>query len=189
MIEFTGPLYNLLQHFTNHYLRLDILDLWPHYTNPLLCNYSYFQMNCQLKVKVTLRLTVGQSVSQSVSLGVEAHLGLMTRFLLLFRSYGLVFVKRPLWREDGCLLYMLLALASTVFLGSEPLGLATIFYCLRFETNFSSPPTTRRITVEVFDPAPTRAELSVIFAFSLYRLGSDLTKNTSLLHIRWSVFT
>jgi hypothetical protein len=42
MIEFIGPLYNLLQHFTNHYLRLDTLDFWPHYTNPLL------QLNCQL---------------------------------------------------------------------------------------------------------------------------------------------
>jgi hypothetical protein len=41
-----------------------------------------------LKVKVTLRLTV----SQSVSLGVEPHLGLMTRYLLLFDSYGLVFI-------------------------------------------------------------------------------------------------
>jgi hypothetical protein len=51
--------------------------------------------NCdsQLKVKVTLRLTVSQSVSQSVSrLNVEPHLGLMTRYLLLFDSYGLVFV-------------------------------------------------------------------------------------------------
>jgi hypothetical protein len=40
-----------------------------------------------VKVKVTLRLTV----SQSVSLGVEPHLGLMTRYLVLFNSYGLVF--------------------------------------------------------------------------------------------------
>jgi hypothetical protein len=35
--------------------------------------------------------TDGQSVSQSVSLGVEPHVGLMTRYLLLFDSYGLVF--------------------------------------------------------------------------------------------------
>jgi hypothetical protein len=44
------------------------------------------QLNCQFKVKVTLQLTV----SQSVTLGVEPHLGLMTRYLLLFDSYGLV---------------------------------------------------------------------------------------------------
>jgi hypothetical protein len=34
------------------------------------------------------------SVSQSVSLGVEPHLGPMTRYLLLFDSYSLVFVGR-----------------------------------------------------------------------------------------------
>jgi hypothetical protein len=74
----------------------------------------------QVKDKVTLRLTV----SQSVSLGVEPHLGLMTRYLLLFDSYVLVFVGRPLTRTRICLLYsyMLLALTSVVFLGSESLG-------------------------------------------------------------------
>jgi hypothetical protein len=56
-----------------------------------------------------------------------------------------------------CLLYMLLVLASAVFLGSSPLDLATIFYCPSFETSLLSPPTTRRVTVEVFDPASTRA--------------------------------
>jgi hypothetical protein len=30
-------------------------------------------------------------VSQSASLGVETHLGLMTRYLLFFDSYGLLF--------------------------------------------------------------------------------------------------
>jgi hypothetical protein len=78
------------------------------------------ELSCQLtwfKVKVTLRLTV----SQSVSLGVEPHLGLMTRYLLLFDSYGLAFCGVPsLTRGRICLLYMLLA--SKVFLGSESLG-------------------------------------------------------------------
>jgi hypothetical protein len=46
----------------------------------------------KVKVKVTLRLTV----SQSVSLRVKPHLGPMTRYLLLFDSYVLVFVGRPL---------------------------------------------------------------------------------------------
>jgi hypothetical protein len=35
MIEFIGPLYNLL-HFTNNYFRMDTLDYWPHYNNPVL---------------------------------------------------------------------------------------------------------------------------------------------------------
>jgi hypothetical protein len=43
---------------------------------------------CSSKDKVTLRLTV----SQSASLGVEPHLGLMTRYLLPFDSYGVAFL-------------------------------------------------------------------------------------------------
>jgi hypothetical protein len=53
-----------------------------------------------VKVKVTLRLTV----SQPVSLGVKPYLGLMTRYLLLFDSYGLAFMVHLLWREDGSVL-------------------------------------------------------------------------------------
>jgi hypothetical protein len=83
--------------------------------------YSHFEI-CPLaalfKVKVTLRLTV----SQSVSLGFDPHMGLMTRYLLLFDSYCLVFCGAPsLTIGRVCLLYMLLALISAVFLGSEPL--------------------------------------------------------------------
>jgi hypothetical protein len=60
---------------------------------------------------------------QSVSLGVEPHLGLMARYLLLFDSYGLCFCGAPsLTRGRVCLLYILLALlARAVFLGSESL--------------------------------------------------------------------
>jgi hypothetical protein len=56
---------------------------------------------------------------QSVSLAVEPHLGLMTRYLLLFDSFcGVPYLTRG----RVCHLYMLLALASAVFLGSESLG-------------------------------------------------------------------
>jgi hypothetical protein len=69
---------------------------WRYSNAPPLCSPAIL---C-FKVKVTLRLTVNQSVSQSVSqsvtLGVEPNLGLMTRYLLLFDSFGLVFVERPL---------------------------------------------------------------------------------------------
>jgi hypothetical protein len=77
----------------------------------------------------------------------------------------------------------LLGFANAVILGPSPAELITIFYCLRLETpptwrarspylyppgtawpsfnprhwvTFSSPPTTRRATVEVFEPASTR---------------------------------
>jgi hypothetical protein len=40
---------------------------------------------------------------QSVSLGVEPHLRLMTRNLLLFDGYGLVIVGRPVFCQSYCL--------------------------------------------------------------------------------------
>jgi hypothetical protein len=40
-----------------------------------------------------------------------------------------------LTRGRVCFLYVPLALASAVFLGPSPLGLATVVYCLRFETS------------------------------------------------------
>jgi hypothetical protein len=62
------------------------------YVPTMLLSGEYPTSGPIVKVKVTLRLTV----SQSVSLGVEPHLELTTRYLLLFDSSGLVFVRRPL---------------------------------------------------------------------------------------------
>jgi hypothetical protein len=73
---------------------------------------------------------------QSVSLGVEPHLGLMTGYLLLFASYGLIFVGRRLWREDGSVFCICCwHLPGQYFSGSSPLGLATVFYSLRIQTS------------------------------------------------------
>jgi hypothetical protein len=43
---------------------------------------------------------------------------------------------------------------------------------------FSSPPTTRRVTVEVFDPASTRASLILVAAILFKRLDADRIDNT-----------
>jgi hypothetical protein len=109
------------------YVTITILHWRCKQQRSLLVTYTILPSTRQVEVKVTLRLTV----SQSVSLGVEPHLELMTRYLLLFGSYGLVFCGVPsLTRGRVCLLYMLLALASVAFLGSE-----SLFYSLRFETS------------------------------------------------------
>jgi hypothetical protein len=78
-------------------------DPWPYIcsmSRPLLLNY--------LESSQSHIATDGQSISKS---WCRAPSGLMTRYLLLFGNYGLVFVGRP------------------------PLGLVNIFYCLRFETS------------------------------------------------------
>jgi hypothetical protein len=107
----------------------------------------------KVKVKVTLRLMV----SQSVSLGVEPHLELMTRYLLLFDSYGLV-----LW---GALSDERTSLSFVYAAGPRQRSLSRVrvpwisrlyFTVSVLRLPFSSPPTTRRVTVEVFDPASTR---------------------------------
>jgi hypothetical protein len=88
----------------------------------------------------------------------------------------------------------------------SPVGLMTIFYCLKFEIPstwrtkspylyppgkvwpgytprhwvlFTSPPTTRRATVEVFDPTSTREWTdSVLNLFQLYHLYTDGVEST-----------
>jgi hypothetical protein len=88
--------------------------MWSVRTAHVACYWNFFlvhymQVLCQcrfckegqrllqVQVQVTLRLTV----SQSVSLGVEPHLGLMTRYSLLLWQLRSCFVGRPLWRENA----------------------------------------------------------------------------------------
>jgi hypothetical protein len=60
----------------------------------------------------------------------------MTRFLLLSDSCECVDVGRSLWREDGSVVYNCCwPSAAQLFSGPSLLELATIFYCLRFETS------------------------------------------------------
>jgi hypothetical protein len=66
-----------------------------------------------------------------------------------------------------CHLQLLLVLASAVILRSESRGTRDNIYCPRFEISISSPPSTRRATVEVFDPASTR-ENTVLYILIFY---------------------
>jgi hypothetical protein len=74
------------------------VNFWTALNDVLLTN--------PIEVVVILRVTVCQS---------------MTRYLLLFYSYDLT-LWCALSDENICLLYMLMVLASAVFLGSESLG-------------------------------------------------------------------
>jgi hypothetical protein len=120
-------------------------------------------MNWKFKSKSKLyydRRSAGQSVLEQ-----STHSGLTTRSWLLSDNCGFVDLGRPLWREDGSVLYNCYWTSpAKSFSGPSPVGLVAIFYCLRFETSFSSPLTTRRVTVEVLLASPyivsggTRAE-------------------------------
>jgi hypothetical protein len=80
----------------------------------------------------------------------------MTRYLLLFDNYGLEFVERPLWRENGSVFCICCwpppGSLSPVLV---PWDSWSSFTVSDVTLTFSSPPTTRRVTVEVFDPAST----------------------------------
>jgi hypothetical protein len=94
-------------------------------------------------------------------------------------------MKHPLWQENGSVIYNYCwSSPAQSFSGTSPAGLMTTFYCLRFKTPptrrarfpylyppgtgwpsysprhwvpFSSPPTTHKVTVEVFDPTSSAA--------------------------------
>jgi hypothetical protein len=125
--------------------------------------------------------TDGQSVSKSWC----------RRYILLFDSYGLVFEGCPLWRGDGsvfCICCWHLPaqcrpLPAQSFSRPSPLELATIYYSPRFETSLSSPPTTRRVTVEVFDSASTRVTVASFGVRLLYFFDTDhATQKTQPLY-------
>jgi hypothetical protein len=108
--------------------------------------------------------------------------------------------------EDGSVVYNCYwSSPAQSFSDPIPTGLMTTFYCLRIEIHptwrarspylyppgtrrpgytprpwvpFSSPPTIRRATVEVFDPASTWDTSCTPLCALLYLLGTDPTKNT-----------
>jgi hypothetical protein len=85
----------------------------------------------QIKVKVTLRLTVGQSVAHDQI------------FIIVWQLRSCSCGAPSLTRGRVCLLYMLLALAIAVFLGSESLGsrhhiLLSQFWDLLFVASYDS---------------------------------------------------
>jgi hypothetical protein len=110
------------------------VDLTSNCQPPTLTVSSWLASNCrtsQTKVKVMLRPTD----SRPVSLGVKRHLTPKTRCLLLSDICGFVDMGRPLWREDGSVVYNCCwSSPAHSFSGPSPAGLMSIFYCFRFET-------------------------------------------------------
>jgi hypothetical protein len=93
-------------------------------------------------------------------------------------------VVPSLTRGLVCLLYMLLALASTVFLGAESLGSRDHILLSVSRLPFSSTPTTRMVTVEVFDPASTRMYYYCPAEYVIQPLCKDLTENSLYCCVR-----
>jgi hypothetical protein len=104
----------------------------------LHCTHS---LNCRSQSHIA---TDGQSVSQSVSLGVEPHLGLMPRYLLLFDSYGLVFCGALSDERTGLsFVYAAGHRQRSLSRVRVPKDLWPYFTVSDLRLPFSSPPTTR----------------------------------------------
>jgi hypothetical protein len=132
----------------------------------------------QVKVKATLRLTV----SQSVSLGVDPHLGLMTRCLLLFLTVTALCLWGALSDERMGLSFVYTAGPCQRSLSRVrvPWDSCTYFTVSDFRLIFSSPPTTRRVTVEVFDSASTWVtDILLTRPAELYNVEVDHIENTA----------
>jgi hypothetical protein len=71
------------------------------------------------------------------------------------------FVRHPIWREDGSVICIRVPWDSRPYFTVSDLRLP-----------FSSPPTTHRVTVEVFDPTSTRVKCVCVY---FYRISSYIT--------------
>jgi hypothetical protein len=144
-----------------------------------LCSLSVASYDV-VEVEINLRPTV----SRPVCLGVRGPSGTRDRFFSFSLKFPLdscvfVILKRPLWREDGSVIYLyncFSSLPEQSLLGRSPAELTTIFYCLVWDSlnlegqvpvfisprnrvaqlypralgSLLSPLTTRRDAVEVF---------------------------------------
>jgi hypothetical protein len=146
--------YNTHEVLTSHFKSsihtiLSSLHLWTF--------RGYLLSRTRRQVKVRFKVTSRLTVNQSVSFGIEPNLGLMTRDLLLYDSYGLV-----LWgalsdeRKDLSFVYAAGTHQRIFSRVRVPWHSWPYFTVSDLRLPFSSPPTTRRVTVEVFDPASTR---------------------------------
>jgi hypothetical protein len=108
-------------------------------------------------------------------------MGLNDQIFITVRQLRICWFGAPsLTRGRVCRLQLQLALASPVIFGSESRRTGGhILLSQIWDSPFRRLPTTRRVTVEVFDPVSTRVDWLTADRSSLYSLCTDPTENNS----------
>jgi hypothetical protein len=113
-------------------LRLRIGKLWR--IDPLQGNDLKYTFLTRQSVSFTSRPTV----SQPVYLGIKHPSGAYDQICITSRQLRVCWCVASLWREDGTLVYNCCwPSPAQSFSGPSRVKLATIFYCLKFETPLS----------------------------------------------------
>jgi hypothetical protein len=113
-------------------------------------------------------------VSEPVSLGDKPHLGLITRYLVLFDSYNHVLLWRILWREVGSVSWYTAGTRQHSLSRVRVLWDSWPYITLSdLRVSFLCSPTTLRVTVEVFESPPRGWRVSRQVSLVIYpRHGS-----------------
>jgi hypothetical protein len=110
-----------------------------------------------LLLKITPKFFTNWLTSQVKSLSQSVLISWPDSYYFLTVTVFFFFVAPFLTRGRVCLLHILLVLASVVLFGARvSLDSWPYFTVWDLRLPFSSHPTTRRVTMEVFDPASTR---------------------------------
>jgi hypothetical protein len=116
---------------------------------------------------VWVRVLLWPKASRPVCLGIKHPSVDHDQIFITFRQLRVCWRGTcSLTRRRVCRLQLLLILASAVIFGSESRGTRDHMLLSQIGDFFSSPPTTRRVTLEVFDPVSSRDILESVIICS-----------------------